>query len=372
MTAPTLATRRPNLPPALAAFKQMGTDELASFIRQARAELGSKLVILGHHYQTDDVIQFADFTGDSFKLAQEAARVADCQYIIFCGVHFMAETADILTRPDVQVILPDLAAGCSMADMADRDNVQNAWADLESIIGTADITPVTYMNSTADLKAFCGRNGGIVCTSSNARSVLEWAYARTGRVFFFPDQHLGRNTARAMGMPLDEMIVWDPHEELGGNTEEAIRKAKIILWKGHCSVHQMFQPEHIESFRSRDPEVKILVHPECRMEVVEKADLVGSTEGILKILREAPTGSHWAVGTELHMVNRVAKAMPDKKIEFLSPMVCLCATMYRIDMPHLAWALDELRQGHVINRIEVDADTAHQARVALERMLAVK
>lgn len=371
MTA-TLSTRRPNLPPALAAFKQQGRDELAQFIRESKALLGDKLVILGHHYQADDVIQFADFTGDSFKLAQEAARVKDCQYIIFCGVHFMAETADILTNPDVEVILPDLSAGCSMADMADRESVQNAWQDLDRLVGASDIIPVTYMNSTADLKAFCGRHGGIVCTSSNARSVLEWAYAQKGRVLFFPDQHLGRNTAKAMGMPLDEMVVWDPFEELGGNTESAIHKSKIILWKGHCSVHQMFVPEHIDAFRARDPEVKILVHPECRMEVVDKADLVGSTEGILKVLREAPSGSHWAVGTELHMVNRVAKSMPDKKIDFLSPMVCLCATMYRIDMPHLAWTLDELRQGRVVNRITVDAETTHWARVALERMLAVK
>jgi quinolinate synthase len=259
-----------------------------------------------------------------------------------------------------------------MADMADRESVQNAWQDLDRLVGASDIIPVTYMNSTADLKAFCGRHGGIVCTSSNARSVLEWAYAQKGRVLFFPDQHLGRNTAKAMGMPLDEMVVWDPFEELGGNTESAIQKSKIILWKGHCSVHQMFVPEHIDAFRARDPEVKILVHPECRMEVVDKADLVGSTEGILKVLREAPSGSHWAVGTELHMVNRVAKSMPDKKIDFLSPMVCLCATMYRIDMPHLAWTLDELRQGRVVNRITVDAETTHWARVALERMLAVK
>ena len=371
MTA-TLSTRRPNLPPALAAFKQQGRDELAQFIRESKALLGDKLVILGHHYQADDVIQFADFTGDSFKLAQEAARVKGCQYIIFCGVHFMAETADILTNPDVEVILPDLSAGCSMADMADRESVQNAWQDLDRLVGASDIIPVTYMNSTADLKAFCGRHGGIVCTSSNARSVLEWAYAQKGRVLFFPDQHLGRNTAKAMGIALDEMVVWDPFEELGGNTESAIQKSKIILWKGHCSVHQMFVPEHIDAFRARDPEVKILVHPECRMEVVDKADLVGSTEGILKVLREAPSGSHWAVGTELHMVNRVAKSLPDKKIDFLSPMVCLCATMYRIDMPHLAWTLDELRQGRVVNRITVDAETTHWARVALERMLAVK
>lgn len=371
MTA-TIAAKRPHLPPELAAFKQKSREELEKIIRQAKAELGSKVVILGHHYQVDDVIQFADFTGDSFKLAQQAATVADCRYIIFCGVHFMAETADILTRPDVQVILPDMSAGCSMADMADKDSVQNAWQDLDSIVGTSDIIPVTYMNSTADLKAFCGRHGGIVCTSSNARAVLEWAYAQKGRVLFFPDQHLGRNTAKAMGMPLDEMVVWDPHEELGGNTEEAIRKAKIYLWKGHCSVHQMFQPEHADLARERDPNVKVLVHPECRMEVVDKADMVGSTEGILKILREAPAGSHWAVGTELHMVNRMAQSMPDKRIEFLSPMFCLCATMYRIDLPHLAWVLTELQKGHVMNTVHVDAETAHWAKIALERMLKIK
>ncbi|MBI1323226.1 quinolinate synthase NadA [bacterium] len=368
----TLTVRRPELPPSLAAFKKLGNEELVRSIESAKAELGKSLVILGHHYQVDDVIRFADFTGDSFKLAREAADVEGCRWIVFCGVHFMAETADILTRPEVEVILPDLSAGCSMADMADRDSVRDAWQDLDSIVGADDILPVTYMNSTADLKAFCGRHGGIVCTSSNARAVLEWAWARKRRVLFFPDQHLGRNTAKAMGVPLDEMIVWDPHEELGGNDEAAIRKARIVLWKGHCSVHQMFLPEHIDAFRARDPEVRILVHPECRMEVVDKADVVGSTEGILKVLREAPAGSRWAVGTELHMVNRAAKAFPDKKIDFLSPMVCLCATMYRIDLPHLAWALDELRQGRVVNRIQVDEDTAHWARVALERMLAVK
>lgn len=368
----TLTVRRPELPPSLAAFKRMGNEELVRSIESAKAELGKSLVILGHHYQVDDVIRFADFTGDSFKLAREAADVEGCRWIVFCGVHFMAETADILTRPEVEVILPDLSAGCSMADMADKDSVRDAWQDLDSIVGADDILPVTYMNSTADLKAFCGRHGGIVCTSSNARAVLEWAWARKRRVLFFPDQHLGRNTAKALGVPLDEMIVWDPREELGGNDEAAIRKARIVLWKGHCSVHQMFLPEHIDAFRARDPEVRILVHPECRMEVVDKADVVGSTEGILKVLREAPVGSRWAVGTELHMVNRAAQAFPDKKIEFLSPMVCLCATMYRIDLPHLAWALDELRQGRVVNRIQVDEDTAHWARVALERMLAVK
>ena len=330
-----------------------------------------KAVILAHYYQEEEIQDVADFIGDSLELSRKAAAT-DAEVIVFCGVHFMAETADILTSPEVEVILPDIAAGCSMADMADRDSVQNAWEDLDRIVGASDIVPVTYMNSTADLKAFCGRHGGIVCTSSNARSVLEWAYAQKSRVLFFPDQHLGRNTAKAMGMPLDEMIVWDPHEELGGNAEADIAKARIILWKGHCSVHQMFLPEHIDVFRARDPEVKILVHPECRMEVVDKADLVGSTEGILKVLREAASGSHWAVGTELHMVNRIAASMPDKKIDFLSPMVCLCATMYRIDMPHLAWVLDELRYGRVINRISVDADTIHWARLALERMLAVK
>lgn len=368
----TLTVNRREMPPSLANFRKLGTEELVRSIESARAELGRSLVILGHHYQVDDVIRFADFTGDSYKLARQAADVAGCRWIVFCGVHFMAETADILTRPEVEVILPDLAAGCSMADMADRDSVRNAWQDLDTIVGADDLLPVTYMNSTADLKAFCGRHGGIVCTSSNARAVLEWAWARKRRVLFFPDQHLGRNTAKAMGVPLDEMIVWDPAEELGGNDEDAIRKARIVLWKGHCSVHQMFQPEHVDAIRVRDPEAKILVHPECRMEVVDKADLVGSTEGILKILREAPAGSRWAVGTELHMVNRAAKAFPDKKIEFLSPMVCLCATMYRIDLPHLAWVLDELRQGRVPNRVQVDQDTAHWARVALERMLAVK
>src|SRR6185437_13587800 len=268
-----------------------------------------------------------------------------CRAIVFCGVHFMAETADVLSRPEVEVILPDLSAGCSMADMADLDAVEAAWADLSEVIDDGDVTPVTYINSTADLKAFCGRHGGIVCTSSNARAVLEWAFARRRRILFFPDQHLGRNTAKAMGIPLDQMAVWDPRQPLGGNASTAIDNTRVLLWKGHCSVHQMFKPAHVAQMRQRHPGIRILVHPECMMSVVDAADLVGSTEFILKTIAEAPSGSTWAVGTELHLVNRLAAEHPDKTVLFLSPMVCMCSTMYRIDLPHLAWAAENIAQG---------------------------
>jgi len=317
--------------------------ELAARIRSIKNTMGDALLVLGHHYQQDEVIQFADLRGDSFKLARMAADSASCRAIAFCGVHFMAETADILTRPEVDVVLPDLSAGCSMADMADLDAVEAAWTDLGEVVDTAEIMPVTYINSTADLKAFCGRHGGIVCTSSNARAVLDWAFARRRRVLFFPDQHLGRNTARAMG----------------------------ILWKGHCSVHQMFRPEHAARLREQHPGIRILVHPECMMSVVDTADLVGSTEYILKTVAESPAGSKWAVGTELHLVNRLAAEHPDKTVLFLSPMVCMCATMYRIDLPHLAWSLENLERGTPVNVIKVPDETAHWARIALQRMLEV-
>ncbi|MDX2039446.1 MAG: quinolinate synthase NadA [Isosphaeraceae bacterium] len=352
-------------------YRDLPTSELESRIRAAKSALGEKLQILGHHYQQDDVIAFADLRGDSFRLSKLAAESRSCRWIVFCGVHFMAETADILTRPEVEVILPDMAAGCSMADMADRDSVENAWADLGEFIDTNDITPVTYINSTADLKAFCGRHGGIVCTSSNARAILDWAFERRSRVLFFPDQHLGRNTAKAMGIPLDEMAVWDPRLPLGGQDESTWKRTRVMLWKGHCSVHQMFKPAHIKEFREREPGVTILVHPECMMQVVDQADLVGSTEYIIETVRKAPPGSKWAVGTELHLVNRLATENPDKLIKFLSPMVCMCATMYRIDLPHLAWVLDNLVEGRVVNRVAVPAETAEWARVALERMLEV-
>jgi quinolinate synthase len=352
-------------------FRNLADAELERRILSAKEELGESLLILGHHYQQDEVIRFADLRGDSFRLSQLAAQSLTCRAIVFCGVHFMAETADILSRDEVEVFLPDLAAGCSMADMADLESVEAAWADLGEIMGTDDLMPVTYVNSSADLKAFCGRNGGIVCTSSNARAVLEWSFARRRRVLFFPDQHLGRNTARGMGIPLDQMVVWDPREPVGGCSTASIVASRVILWKGHCSVHQMFKPDHVEQFRRRFPDSKILVHPECMMQVVADADLVGSTEFIIKTIRDAPAGSTWGIGTELHLVSRLAAENPDKVIHFLSPMVCMCATMYRIDMPHLAWCLDNLARGTPVNRIKVPAETAHWARIALKRMLEV-
>ncbi len=358
-------------PLAFEPYRAIEPAELEARIRSAKSDLGRSLLILGHHYQQDEVIQFADLRGDSYKLARMAADTREARWIVFCGVHFMAETADILTEPDVSVILPDATAGCSMADMADITSVEAAWSDLGEVIDLDDVMPVTYINSAADLKAFCGRHGGLVCTSSNARAALEWAFARRRRVLFFPDQHLGRNTARAMGVPLEEMPMWDPRLPMGGNTEAALRQSRVILWRGHCSVHQMFRPAHIDQFRDRYPGIRILVHPECMMTVVDKADLVGSTEFILKTVADSPPGSTWAVGTELHLVNRLAKEHPDKTVMFLSPMVCMCSTMYRIDLPHLAWALENLRQGTPTNIVRVPEATAHWARVALQRMLEI-
>jgi len=341
-------------------------------IGAAKAALGSRLFILGHHYQRDEVMRWADARGDSFGLSRLAADQVDAEFIVFCGVHFMAETADILSRREVQVFLPDMSAGCSMADMADLDSVEAAWADLGEIIDTKDLMPVTYINSTADLKAFCGRHGGIVCTSSNPRAVLDWALTGHRRALFFPDQHLGRNTARTMGIPLAQMVVWDPRLNLGGNTEAAIDGSRILLWKGHCSVHQIFKPGHVTQFRQQFPGIQILVHPECMMEVAALADLVGSTEYIIQTIERAPAGSSWAIGTELHLVNRLAAEHPGKTIHFLSPMVCMCATMYRIDLPHLAWCLENLARGTPVNLIRVASETANWARIALERMLALK
>ncbi|MFO0890468.1 MAG: quinolinate synthase NadA [Isosphaeraceae bacterium] len=354
------------------AYRGLPDAELEQHIGGLKARLGKALLILGHHYQQDQVIRFADLRGDSLKLSQLAAADQDCRYIVFCGVHFMAETADILSREGVEVYLPDLAAGCSMADMADADSVEAAWEDLGEIIDTAELMPVTYINSTAELKAFCGRHGGIVCTSSNARAVLEWAFAQRRRALFFPDQHLGRNTARAMGIPLSEMAVWDPRAPLGGNSPDGIRNSRVLLWKGHCSVHQMFKPSHVKQFREQFPGIRVLVHPECMMQVVEAADLVGSTEYIIRTIEQAPAGSTWAVGTELHLVNRLAAEHPDKRIHFLSPMVCMCATMYRIDLPHLTWCLENLARGTPVNRIQVEPETARWARVALDRMLMLR
>lgn len=350
-------------------YQNLPLVELTERIRAAREILGRRLLILGHHYQKDDVITFADLRGDSLKLSQQAAAAKGVEYLIFCGVHFMAETADILTDDSVSVILPDMAAGCSMADMADIDQVEACWEELSEVVDVSEYTPITYINSTAALKAFCGEHEGTVCTSGNADRVLSWAFKKRPRVLFFPDQHLGRNTAKRMGIPLDEMTVWDPRRPLGGNNIETIKKARVLLWRGHCSVHQMFTTAHVDYFRKRDPEIKILVHPECPMEVVDQADIIGSTESIINTVEKAPVGSKWAIGTELHLVNRLKSENPDKEIHFLSSMVCMCATMYRIDLPHLCWAIENLVQGHVVNEIKVPPQVREWALVALDRML---
>jgi quinolinate synthase len=346
--------------------------DLVDRARRARVTLGDRAFILGHHYQRDEVIQFADVTGDSFKLARDAAARPDAEYIVFCGVHFMAESADILTKESQQVVLPDLAAGCSMADMARLVQVEDAWDRLADA-GVANVTvPITYMNSSADIKAFCGRNGGAVCTSSNAKRSLEWAFEQREKVLFFPDQHLGRNTAvLEMGLSLDDCVVIDPHAKDFGVTDDELRNATMLLWKGHCSVHGRFSAESVDDVRARIPDVNVLVHPECKHEVVTAADYVGSTEFIIKTLDAAPAGSAWAIGTELNLVKRLGQQHPDKTVVFLDKTVCFCSTMNRIDLPHLVWALENLADGRVVNRIEVDADTAHWARVALDRMLAL-
>jgi quinolinate synthase len=363
-------------------YKSLSNEELSARIEAVRREFGPKLLILGHHYQQDEVIEHSDLRGDSYQLSQMAAASRDCRVIVFCGVHFMAETADILAnRPEklaerrgerVTVILPDMAAGCSMADMAAIDQVESAWQDLGEVIDTNDVTPVTYINSAASLKAFCGRHGGIVCTSSNARAVLEWSFKRTKRVFFFPDQHLGRNTALKMGITNDQMPVFDPYNsDLGGNSEEAIRNSRVILWKGHCSVHQMFRAEHVELFRKKFPGIKILVHPECPQEVNDLADVSGSTSKIIQTVEAAAPGTKWAIGTELHLVNRLKHEHPEQEIHFLSPVVCMCATMYRIDLAHLCWSLENLAAGRFVNVIKVDDEIARWSLLALARMLEV-
>lgn len=341
-------------------------------IGAAKARLGGDVVILGHHYQRDEVVKFADFRGDSLKLAQQAAGT-EAKYIVFCGVHFMAESADIVGRAHQQVILPDLNAGCSMADMADIGQVETCWAELESV-GELKVVPITYMNSTAAIKGFTGEHGGSVCTSSNAAAVMRWAFQRGERVLFLPDEHLGRNTAYRMGIPLEQMVVWDPSAaagEVGGNSAEAMRRARVILWKGYCSVHQRFQPQQVERVRREHPGIRVIVHPECRWEVVQGADDVGSTEQILKAVRAGEPGTKWAVGTEIHMVNRLTKELPDRLVISLDPNVCVCTTMFRISPQHLLWALENLVEGRVVNRIAVDGETKRWARVALERMLAL-
>jgi quinolinate synthase len=364
-------------------YRELGNEALRQRIQAAKAQLGPSLLILGHHYQQDEVIEHADLTGDSYQLSRLAADSPDCRTIVFCGVHFMAETADILAnRPEklasrhgqrVTVVLPDMAAGCSMADMAAIRQVESAWEQLGEVIDTDQLTPVTYINSAASLKAFCGKHGGIVCTSSNAKAVLDWSFAQRKRVFFFPDQHLGRNTSLKMGIGNAEMPIWNPHEdELGGNTVADIENARVILWKGHCSVHQMFQATHVHQFREKIPGIKILVHPECPQEVNDIADISGSTSRIIETVQKAPAGTKWAIGTELHLVNRLKKEHPEQEIHFLSPLVCMCATMYRIDLAHVCWSLENIVRGTVVNKITVKDDVAKWSLIALERMLSVR
>lgn len=346
--------------------------DLVERARAAKEALGERLFVLGHHYQRDEVIQFADVTGDSFKLAREAAARPEAEFIVFCGVHFMAESADILTSDDQKVVLPDLAAGCSMADMARLGQVEDAWDALAEAGVQDSVVPITYMNSSADIKAFCGRNGGAVCTSSNAEVALEWAFAQKpdAKVLFFPDQHLGRNTAvLQLGFSLDDCVVWNPMLPNGGLSVEELRDARMILWRGHCSVHGRFSADVVDELRATHADIKILVHPECTHEVVTKADLVGSTEFIIQTIEAAEPGSTWAIGTELNLVKRLADAHPDKNIVFLDRNVCYCSTMNRIDLPHLVWALENLVQGTVVNQISVDAETEQWAKVALQRML---
>jgi len=346
-------------------------------IAAARRELGSRAVILGHHYQRDEVIRFADFRGDSYKLAQEATRTS-AEYIVFCGVHFMAESADVLAHNGQQVVLPDLNAGCSMADMAEIGQVESCWEQLVALGLTEDsghgITPLTYMNSTAAIKAFCGERGGLVCTSSNAPAAFQWAFARNEKILFLPDQHLGRNTAFAMGIPLEQCVVWDPFMAGGGLDPERFRQARVILWKGHCSVHQRFLPEHVDKVRERHPGIRVIVHPECRWEVCQKADGIGSTEGLIKMMAAPPAGTKFAVGTEIHLVNRMGRefAKEGKMVITLDESGCLCTTMFRISPQHLCWALENLTQGNVVNRIQVPAEVKHWSRVALDRMLEIR
>lgn len=342
-------------------------------IAAARAKLGKQALILGHHYQRDEVIRFADFTGDSYKLSKVAAET-DAKYILFCGVHFMAESADVLAQPWQTVILPDLNAGCSMADMAEIGQVENCWDSLERLGVGEGLIPLTYMNSAADIKAFCGERNGLVCTSSNAPGAFDWAFARGQRILFLPDQHLGRNTAFAMGIPMDQMVVWDPYMINGGVDPARLKAAKVILWKGHCSVHQRFLPQHVDRIRAEEPGMKVIVHPECRWEVCQKADALGSTEKIIEYIEKSPEGSSFAVGTEIHLVNRLAArfAPLGKRVITLDDSGCLCTTMYRISPAHLAWTLENLVEGNVVNRIKVSDDTKHWAKVALDRMLEVR
>ncbi len=380
--------------PLPAIYRELTDPELRFRITEAKAALGDELVILGHHYQQDEVIEFADYQGDSFELSQHAAALTKAKYVVFCGVHFMAETADILTDASVSVILPDMGAGCSMADMANIDQTHEAWEQLLEVCQDQTIVPITYMNSAANIKAFVGENGGAVCTSSNARTVLDWALDRkdeagdgsasalhpsslslppSRKILFFPDQHLGRNTAAAMGYDVDrDMVVWDPRKDLGGNDEAKLRDSTFVLWKGHCSVHALFRPEHVDQVREKYPDVKVLVHPECTKAVVDKADMAGSTAYIVKQVREAAPGTIWSIGTEVHLINRLKNDHPDQTIMVLSDCQCLCTTMSRIDLPHLCYVLEELVAGNVVNQVSVDPQTRKWATVALDRMLQLK
>ena len=355
-------------------YFQLTEEAAMPRILEAKERLGPRVMILGHHYQRDEVIRFADQTGDSYGLSRKAAANKDAGFIIFCGVHFMAESADILSRDEQVVILPDLEAGCSMADMADLDQVEDAWDEIVDVLGEEAVMPITYINSAANLKAFVGQHGGAVCTSSNAEAVIRWGLERRERLLFFPDQHLGRNTAFRMGIPLDRMIVWDPRRpvgQLGGNARQDVELSRVILWRGHCQVHQRFLPDHVRSFRQKFPGINIIVHPECSYEVVQMADYVGSTSYIIDTITKAGPGSQWAVGTEIHLVDRLKRANPDKFVSSLVPGVCLCSTMNRIDPQHLLWVLENIERGQVVNRIQVPEPTASLAREALSRMLSI-
>ncbi|MEP6702076.1 MAG: quinolinate synthase NadA [Betaproteobacteria bacterium] len=368
MTTATISLDR-----AFGLYRNVSDEECAVRIRAARAKLGKDVVLLVHHYQRPDVYVYADLTGDSLRLSRLAAQ-ADSKYIVFCGVHFMAEVADVLSKPEQIVVLPDLAAGCSMADMANLVKVERAWRELSTVLDPDEkVTPVTYINSAADLKGFCGEHGGIVCTSSNAKAILDWSFSRREKVLFFPDQHLGRWTGYKMGIPLDAMVVWDFDQEMGGLTREQITNAKMILWKGHCSVHQMFQPQHVERWRAEHPGGFVISHPECGFEVCKASDYVGSTESIIKTIAAAPPNTEWLVGTELNLVTRIAEEFKPqgKLIQFMAPTVCMCSTMARIDPQHLCWTLENLAAGKVVNRITVPEPDATNARIALDRMLAV-
>ncbi len=352
-------------------YLSLSDSQAIERIAKLKKEIGKGLLILGHHYQRDEVIQFADLRGDSYLLSKKASENKQAKYIVFCGVHFMAESADILSAPHQRVILPDMDAGCSMADMADIDLVEEAWSEIEDKTGTDGFVPVTYINCSAEVKAFCGERNGLVCTSSNAKAVFNWIFEKGRKIFFMPDEHLGRNMGMILGIPLDQMPLWDPQEDNGSLTRGDIEKAKIVLWKGYCQIHQRFAVEQIEYFREKFPDINIIVHPECSLEVVQRSDYVGSTSYIINMVREASPGSKWAVGTEIHLVNRLRNEHPDKLVTSLVPGICLCSTMNHIDPQHLLWVLEELKSGRVINEISVSAEIADQAKAALDRMLAI-